>query len=229
MDSSFIMDNTLDSNLSLPKNADPTGAVQDIESTQQQDSTELFTISQLSEKTAEQTDLPSPRSRKRHSDEVYQKVDKPVTTTPQKTPPRKSIANFRQQSVDLSHASHASVGAASSNLRSVLNMQSSPSTALPPSNQETQSTQRTTASQTTTFVDELNTYQRDLDNQYERFASELERRDRQADLEDYDWDALETRYRNEVKPLLEDEDRIKKELGQRLQVGRSDLLLPLVY
>lgn len=73
------------------------------------------------------------------------------------------------------------------------------------------------------FVDEIETHQQALDAEFERFESGLEQRNKAADLSITDWDDMEKRYLDEMRPLLQQEDELRKALNEKLQVCHNQV------
>jgi hypothetical protein len=171
---------------------------------------------------------PSPSiARKRGLDEVFQKSQVPVlSTTPSKTPP-KTIA-FPYRSVGDTPRpgdpfSQALDRPALSSLRNVMSAESpSPSTGTTAVEHEPQHTPvDAIAQKQSTFVEDIHNFEKCLDADFKEFEQQLESRDKSAELDTLDWSALEQRFISDLDPLVAEEDMIRQQLSQRLQVWSS--------
>lgn len=71
------------------------------------------------------------------------------------------------------------------------------------------------------FVQDIKDYQRELELEFEKFEQSLDERDTSADLEGLDWDDLEERYKKEIQPHVDSEQEIMTEFGSRFQVRKE--------
>ena len=214
---------------SLPSNADPTDAV-DVLKTEldndedTQDSTSAF----RSEENRPVPSLTSPgRIRKRSNEEIYKKSQLPVfSTTPQKTPPKAVAFQYRaasepQTSKSLFGQSFEKTGF--SKLRNVMTASSPPpSTGLTIIDEGTsQVSMHDVGSAHKSFIDEIEAFEKELKDEFDTFERSLDSRDPSADLGKLDWDELEERFAREIDPIIKEEDKVRAELGARLQVSTS--------
>lgn len=211
---------------SLPLNADPTDAVVEegeIDSTH----TDLtHGPSEVSETRPGSISEPlSPgTARKRGFDEVHRKSQLPVlTTTPQKTPPKSIAFPYRAASEPQAASNpfrQPFEKAGFSALRNVMYAESPPPStgATVVDRDATQSLTADTEQGQRSFTQEVKSYEQELDNEFREFEKQLESRDRSAELVALDWDDLERRFTNAIDPLVAEEDKIRQELGHRLQV-----------
>ncbi|ETN37100.1 uncharacterized protein HMPREF1541_08090 [Cyphellophora europaea CBS 101466] len=210
---------------SLPSNADPTDAV-DVLKTEldndedTQDSTSAF----RSEENRPVPSLTSPgRIRKRSNEEIYKKSQLPVfSTTPQKTPPKAVAFQYRaasepQTSKSLFGQSFEKTGF--SKLRNVMTASSPPpSTGLTIIDEGTsQVSMHDVGSAHKSFIDEIEAFEKELKDEFDTFERSLDSRDPSADLGKLDWDELEERFAREIDPIIKEEDKVRAELGARLQ------------
>ena len=73
------------------------------------------------------------------------------------------------------------------------------------------------AEQAKTFVQEIQAYQDQLEDEFKQFEKSLSDRDKKEPLEELDWDELEQRYRAEIGPKEADEQAIIEELQTRFK------------
>lgn len=71
------------------------------------------------------------------------------------------------------------------------------------------------------FVQDIKDYQRELELEFQKFEQSLDERDTSADLEGLDWDDLEERYKKEIQPHVDSEQEIMNEFGSRFQVRKE--------
>lgn len=210
---------------SLPRDADSTGSLHELDNKFDR-TTSTEDPSDFTEGTQDRLqEPPSPgTSRKRVLDEVYQKSHLPLlSTTPQKTPP-KSIAFPYRSPADAQTAKtpfgrpleHTGLSA----LRNVMNASSPPaSTGGTAVGDETErSLHGVTEQERKPFIHGIQTFEQDLEKEFQQFEQQLEGRDRSAELAALDWNDLERRFTSDLDPLIAQEDQIRQELGQRLQV-----------
>jgi hypothetical protein len=72
---------------------------------------------------------------------------------------------------------------------------------------------------TGTFVSQVEDYQRELEEDFQKFERQLNDRDTSAELEQIDWTDLEADYNKDIEPLLQQENAIMQEFGDRFNVG----------
>jgi hypothetical protein len=212
-----------DEDSSLPSHADPTGFVQEVESESDESSTDEIAEGLEEEEEPEQRfDLPG-TARKRGFDDIYQHSHIPVlSTTPQKTPP-KSVA-FPYRSAVEPQKGRNPFGqnlekATPSALRNVMSAESPPASTGATILEDAQTTTtHEPIRDKSTFVQDIESFEKELDNDFKQFEAQLESRDRTAELAALDWDDLERRFTSDLDPLIAQEDRIRQELSQRLQV-----------
>jgi len=160
----------------------------------------------------------SPRSaRKRTNEEIYvadqQLKSSPVTGRSQlpfrvshqddRVPPNPQTSEFDR-----------------SGFTSFQNAQSAPSSSTAPVKANiVASTAMATTSEKNTFLQEMQSYEQQLELEYQEYEQALPNRDRGVDLEELDWDDLEHRYSSEIRPRIDAEREIMNELGARFQVG----------
>ena len=180
----------------------------------------LPSVSVLHGRKPSQSEPLSPgRSKKRTSDEIYQRSQLPIytlpSTTPLRSPPRYMTDSWASVGAEpRSNPFHARDG--SSNLRNVtMADNSSPSSTAP--TQLPSKTQNAPPAPVT-FNGEVKSYQTKLDQEFEEFKTDLEQRDRSKDLEQLDWDDLERRYTDEISPLISEENEVRARMSQRMQV-----------
>jgi hypothetical protein len=77
---------------------------------------------------------------------------------------------------------------------------------------------------TGTFVSQIEDYQRELEEDFQKFERQLNDRDTSAELEQMDWTDLEGKYKKEIEPLLQQENAIMQEFGDLFNVGISTAL-----
>ena len=76
----------------------------------------------------------------------------------------------------------------------------------------------TTVEDSATFQTSMKEYQDKLDKEYKDFEQTLNERDRNAELEDIDWDELEARYHTAMDPKIASEQHIMHEYSALFQV-----------
>lgn len=76
----------------------------------------------------------------------------------------------------------------------------------------------TTAENTRIFQDAIKIFQDQLDEEYRKFEQKLIERDRDAELDEFDWNELEARYHAVIDPKVEAEQEIMKECSHLFQV-----------
>lgn len=69
------------------------------------------------------------------------------------------------------------------------------------------------------FAQEIQDYEKRLEQEFQGFERSLKDRDPTAELEPLDWNELEARYQKEIKPHLDTEQEIMTEFSTRFQVG----------
>lgn len=156
-----------------------------------------LTASTLTDRTLSHALPPSPRTaKKRTNEEVYQRSQIPIaSTTPLKTPPKR-MSQFERMGFDsLPTESQATAVATQAEPQSPVEQ----------------------AAQAKTFVQEIQAYQDQLEDEFKQFEKSLSDRDKKEPLEELDWDELEHRYRAEIGPKEADEQAIIEELQTRFQ------------
>jgi len=68
------------------------------------------------------------------------------------------------------------------------------------------------------FVAQMQLYQQQLEEEYCDFEQSLQDRDHQADLDDLDWEDMESRYNTEIGPKVAAEHDIIEQFAARFQV-----------
>lgn len=209
---------------SLPLNADPTDAV--VEGEIDPTHTDLtHGPTEVSETRSISEPLSPGTARKRGFDEVHRKSQLPVlTTTPQKTPPKSIAFPYRAASEPQTASNpfrQPLEKTGFSALRNVMFAESPPPStgATAVDRDTTQSVTEDAEQERRSFTQEVKAYEKELDNEFREFEKQLERRDRSAELVALDWDDLERRFTNAIDPLVAEEDKIRQELGHRLQVN----------
>ena len=178
----------------LPTNLDLTGSVgQDYQVNPPTRSTTL------TDRTLSQALPPSPKTaRKRTNQEIYQRSQIPIaSTTPLKSPPKRMPPFYE-------------VGTFGADSHSV--EMASPVTKEVPADQNQPAK---------TFVQDIQSYQDQLENEFKIFEQSLKERNKKDALEDLDWDELEQQYHAEIRPKEADEQAIMEELQTRSQASRQ--------
>jgi hypothetical protein len=86
--------------------------------------------------------------------------------------------------------------------------------------ESTSNSTNTSIERTRTFQDSIRDFQDRLDEQYKVFEEELNERNQDVELEDFDWDELEARYHSAIDPKVEAEQEIMNECSSLFRVGR---------
>jgi hypothetical protein len=76
----------------------------------------------------------------------------------------------------------------------------------------------TTAEDTRAFQDAMKGFQDQLDKEYREFEQKLIERDRDVELDEFDWDEFEARYHAMIDPKVEAEQKIMNECSHLFQV-----------
>ena len=204
-----------DDEQSLPTGLDATGH---IDPTRENLST--FDSATLTDRTISEPPLSPNRARKRTNEEVYQKPQRPLTsTTPLKSPPRSFF-----QGRALSEPFHARTisfeKAGFSALRHVENAEPA-SPVKSQSGKELKMTNREEQALTTdAFTDDIRSYQQRLEDEFKAYEASLKDRDRSDMIDPQNWDALEDQYKREIDPLIAREQEFMQEFSARFQVSR---------
>lgn len=209
---------------SLPLNADPTDAVVEEGEIDAAHTDLTHDPTEVSETRSVSEPLSPGTARKRGFDEVHRKSQLPVlTTTPQKTPPKSIAFPYRAASEPQAASNpfrQPFEKAGFSALRNVMYAESPPPStgATTIDRDTTQSVTEDAGQERRSFTLEIRSYEQELDNEFRQFERQLEGRDRSAELVALDWDDLERRFTDAINPLVVEEDKIRQELGHRLQV-----------
>jgi hypothetical protein len=163
------------------------------------------------------------KAARQSSDEPQIKSQLPVlSTTPLRTPPKTISFPYRAASEPGTAKppfGQTFEGNGFSNLRNVMSADSPPSatqlTAIETNRQGTEE------QEDQTFAQQVQAYQDELNKEFEAFERALEGREKSAELDELDWDELEQRYVQEINSLLSQEDMIRRDLGERLQVSKG--------
>ena len=203
-----------DEDQSLPTGLDTTAQ---LDSTQETLST--LDSATLTDRTVSEPP-PSPnKTRKRTNEEVYQRAQRPTTsTTPLKSPPRNSL-----QGRALSGPFHARTisfeKAGFSALRHVENAETASPVKPQPANPRMMNDHEEEAPTKTGFTDDIRLYQQRLEDEFKAYETSLKDRDRSDTIDPQDWDALEDHYKQEIDPLIAQEQEIMQEFSARFQVN----------
>jgi hypothetical protein len=159
-----------------------------------------------------------PNPRKRTNDEVY-----PSSQTAHSSPPRSPETSKRlstapeqnvlQQMVAQSSFEQTGFGALPSNHAST--SVSTRSTMKPES---TSASTNSTVEGARTFQDAMIEFRDQLDEEYSGFKQKLNERDRDAELDEFDWDELEARYHTAIDPKVEAEQETMNECFHLFEV-----------
>jgi hypothetical protein len=84
--------------------------------------------------------------------------------------------------------------------------------------ESTSASTNTTHERARTFQDAMKDFQVQLDEEYKSFEQNLNERDQNADLEEFDWNELEARYYAEIDTKVEAEQEIMNECAHMFQV-----------
>ena len=203
-----------DEDQSLPTGLDAAGH---IDSTQETLST--FDSATLTDRTVSEPPLSPNKARKRTNEEVYQRAQRPTTsTTPLKSPPRNSLQG--RASSEPFHARTISFEKAGfSALRQVVNAETASPVKPRPAKDLKMNDCEEEAPVRTGFTDDIRSYQQSLEDEFKAYERSLKDRDRSDTINPQDWDALEDQYKREVDPLVAQEQEIMQEFGARFQVG----------
>jgi hypothetical protein len=157
--------------------------------------------------------------RKRTNDEVYlpsqiaytsplrsSELSKRPSTAPEQNTLQQMVAQSSFENTDFGvlHSNHESTS--SIHTRSTMKPES------------TSASTSTALERTRTFQDAIRDFQVQLDEEYRRFEQNLNERDQNADLEEFDWDELEARYHAEIEPKVKAEQEIMNECSHLFQV-----------
>ena len=163
----------------------------------------------------------SPRaSRKRTNHEVYLSSQmahtSPVRTSEaSKRPSTAPEPNVLQQMVVQSSLEQNGFDALRSNNASSF----STSTHSTMKSESTLASTNTTNEHSRIFQEAMKDFQDQLDEEYRVFEQKLNRRDQDADLEEFDWRELEARYHTAIDPKVEAEQEIMNECSHLFQVS----------
>ncbi|KPI45314.1 uncharacterized protein AB675_2537 [Cyphellophora attinorum] len=181
-------------------------------------------VSVLSDRTKAQSEPLSPgRNRKRSSDEAYRRSQPPSFSIPSTTPrhPPPTVSFLSQISSEGRKPSQNLFGTreGSSKLQSVMTPDSPPQSLVPTldSSAESEPEAVEMETRTPTFAEAIASVQTTLDADFDAYAKDLEERDSTGDLEDLDWNQLEERYMNELRPLTQAEESVHAEIGDRMK------------
>ena len=182
-----------------------------------QDTISTFDSATLTDRTVSEPPLSPNKARKRTNEEVYQRAQRPTTsTTPLKSPPRNSL-----QGRALSEPFHARTisfeKAGFSALRQVVNADTASPVKPGPENDLKMNNREEDAPMRPGFTDDIRSYQQSLDDEFKAYETSLKDRDRSDAIDPQDWDALEDQYRREVDPLIAQEQEIMQEFGARFR------------
>jgi hypothetical protein len=158
--------------------------------------------------------------RKRTNDAVYF-ASQPAHASPSrdseasKRPSTAPEQNMQRQMAAQSTFKH-NVSVAVHSHQDPLSSISAPSTLKP---ENLTASTNTTAENPRTFQRAIKDFQDQLDEEYREFEQKLIERDRDAELDEFDWDELEARYHAVIDPQVEAECDIMNECSHLFQVN----------
>jgi hypothetical protein len=208
----------------LPSNADPSDSVEaplDLEFNPTVSALTDLSTGHTGEVVRQRSMSPS-KAIRQNDNETQIKSQLPIlSTTPLRTPPKTVSFPYRAASEPGSIKplfGQPFERNGFSNLRNVMSADSPPSakqlTAI-------EHDEHTEIKEGQTFAQEVQAYQDELNEEFRAFESALDSRDKSAELDDLDWDELEQRYVQDINPLVSQEDMIRRDLGERLQVSKK--------
>ena len=161
----------------------------------------------------------SPRaSRKRTNDEVYvpdnalhsiQNHPRPSTAPEQRShATAHQMRGLENTAPNSSSASHPSHSVTSTNVT------------LKPESTDRSLTRMNEPS--SSFQETIQRYQDELDQEYGDFERKLQARERNGELDEFDWEGLENRYRQEIEPKISAEREVMQECSALFKVRLQD-------
>ena len=170
----------------------------------------------LTDRTVTSPSAASPRTaRKRTNEEIYQRPQKPrSSTTPLKTPPRR-----------MSQWESSGFGSQDTYIPESSPMSSPEPEARPEATAAVRPTEQPLLPKN--FVQSIQEYQKQLDDEFTQFQENLKKRDKKDGLDDLDWDDLERQYFKEIGPKEADEHEIMERLQTYFNVCNNSCLVVL--
>ncbi len=159
---------------------------------------------------------PSPgTARKRTKEEVYEKSQRPLSsTTPLKDPPKFKF----EHGVSTEPQRSSTWKVAFKDIQASQSTHRSPPMAEDTAEWPDQATNEVTLPKT--FVESVAAYQRQLEDDFKEYGNELRGRERSHELAQLDWQELEGQYQKEISVKIADEQEIMKEVQERFNVSR---------
>jgi len=163
----------------------------------------------------------SPRNpRKRTNDEFHCAGQVAPTSPPCSSEVSKRPSTAPEQNVLQQVVARSSFNQDEFSTRSKHDSTSSTSTRSTMKPESTSNSTNTSIERIRTFQDSVKDFQDRLDEQYKIFEEELNERNQDAELEDFDWDELEARYHSAIDPKVEAEQEIMNECSSLFRVGQ---------
>jgi len=158
-------------------------------------------------------------ARKRTNEEIYEPVDQPKSS-PTATRFQKSVAtsmpsDLEAQQITATPFERHGFAVLDPPGQSLLRRRGE---LIPENDRLSKSSQSNPSTSNDTFAKEIQDYQQQLDREFQEFEQSLNERDTSVNLDTLDWNELEDRYSKEVRPNLDAENEILKELGARFEV-----------